>query len=395
MTVTMLTHQAIAREAAGILEEQLNFATRINRGRESEFTQAASGYKKGASVTIGIPPAPIVYAGATFAEGGSAAVFAETSVSLSLDTQKHTGLTFGATERLLEISDFKERILRPSIAALAATVEADLISKACKAVPNLVGTAGSTPTTAKTFGQARAAMGRYLAPDADRTLLLTSEANTELVDASKALFNPAPGLAKMYAEGRVLGMFQGALTFESYNQPSYGNGADIVMTVNGADQVGSTLAVTGNTSLAQGQIFTMPGVYAVHPLTGTATTTLQQFIVTATSTTGNVSIYPPITITAPNKTVSASPTDTNALTFVGAASTSYMRSLMFHRDAFTVAFAPLPVLAGCEGYTYMAGGMAIRVMTFGSGSADTESTRVDVLYGFAAPRPLHACQIVQ
>jgi hypothetical protein len=274
MSVTMLTHQMIAREAAGILEEEMNFSTRVNRGREEEFTQAVNGYKKGSSVTIAIPPAPIVYSTSTFADGGSVATYAETSVSLSLDTQKHTGLTFGAAERLLEISEFKERILRPSIASLAATVEADLISRACKMVPNIVGTAGVTPTTAKTFGQARAAMGRYLAPDADRTLLITSEANVELVDSSKALFNPTPAISKMYTEGRVLGMFQGALAFESYNMPTFGNGADIVMTVNGATQTGSTLAVTGNTSVAAGQVFTMPGVYAVHPLTGVATTTL-------------------------------------------------------------------------------------------------------------------------
>lgn len=395
MTVTLLTHQMIAREAADILEESMPFSTRVNRGREEEFTQAVNGYKKGSSVTIKIPPTPIVYSGATFAEGGSAAVFAEDSVSLTLDTQKHTGLTFGATERLLEISEFKERILRPSLSTLAATVEADLIARAAMFCPNIVGTAGTTPTSAKTFGQARAAMNRYLAPDGDRTLLMSSEANVEMVDASKALFAPAPQIAKGYTEGSVMGMFQGAATFECVNLPSYGNGADIVMTVNGASQTGATLAVSGNTAVTKGQVFTLPGVYAVHPLTGIATTTLQQFVVTADSTSGNIGIYPPIVTSMPGKTVSNSPTDTNALTFVGSASTSYMRSLMFHRDAFTVAFAPLPVLAGCEGYTYMAKGMAVRVMTFGNGSADTESTRVDVLYGIASPRPLHACAIIQ
>ena len=396
MAVTMLTHQMIAREAAAILEESMYFSTRVNRGRESEFTQAVNGYKKGSSVTVMVPPAPIVYTGATFAEGGSAASYDEGSVSLTLDTQKHTGLTFGATERLLEMSEFRERILKPSIASLGATVEADLISRACKMVPNIVGTAGSTPTTAKTFAQARAAMNRYLAPQDSRTLLITSEANVEMVDASKALFNPAPSIAKMYQEGAVMGTFQGAATFESVNMPSFGNGADIAMTVNGSQTEGSsTLAVTGNTSVAEGQVFTVPGVYAVHPLTGVATTTLQQFVVTATSSSGNISIFPPMKTAAPDKRISALPTASDALTFVGSASTSYMRSLMFHRDAFTVAFAPLPILAGCEGYTYMADGMSVRVMTFGNGSNDTESTRIDVLYGIAAPRRLHACQIIQ
>jgi hypothetical protein len=34
-------------------------------------------------------------------------------------------------------------------------------------------------------------------------------------------------------------------------------------------------------------------------------------------------------------------------------------------------------------------------MTFGNGQTDTESTRIDVLYGFAAVRPDHAARITE
>lgn len=395
MAVTLLTHQMIAREAAAMLEEKMHFSNRVNRGREEEFVNAVQGYKKGDTVSIKVPPNPIVYTGATFAEGGSAASFDESSVALTLDTQKHTGVTFGAKERLLEISEFKKRILEPAMTSLAATIEADLISRACKAVPNIVGTPGSTPTTMKTFAQARQKLQQYLAPESDRTCLITSEANVEMVDASKALFHKSEAIAKQYTSGSMLGEAMGAYWFENVNMPSYGNGADIAMTVNGGSQTGSTLAVTGNTAVTKGQVFTIAGVFAVHPLTGVATTTLQQFVVTADSATGNISIYPPIKTAMPDKTVSNSPADTTALTFVGSASTSYARSLMFQKDAFTIAFAPLPVLAGCEGYTATMGGFSVRVMTGGNFNADSESTRIDALYGFAAPRPLHASQIIQ
>lgn len=395
MTVTILTHQMIAREAAALLNEEMHFSTRVNRGREEEFTNAVNGYKKGDTVSIKVPPTSTVYSGATFAGGGSAEVFTETSVALALDTQKHTAITFGATEKLLELTDFRESVLRPQMRSLASTVEADLILRASRLTPNWVGTPGSTPTTAKTWYQARQKLQQYLAPLDNRTLLMSSEANVELIDASKALFNPAPSISKMYSEGSVLGMFAGAATFESVNLTPYGNAADIVMTVNGASQTGSTLAVSGNTSTTVGSKFHIAGVFAVHPLTGVATTTLQQFTVTATSATGNLSISPPINPTFPNKTVDASPVDTTALTFIGAASTNHARSIMFHRDAFTVAFAPLPVLASCEGYTATMNGMSVRVMTFGNGSTDTESTRVDVLYGISAVRGLHSCEVFQ
>jgi ribosomal protein L21E len=386
----------VAREGAAILNERMHFSTRVNRGRESEFTKVHQGYKIGDTVSIMVPPAPIVYDGATFAEGGAAAVFAETNVSLTLDTRKHTGLTFTATERALEMSEFKERILKPSLASLGATVEGILILKASKLCPNIVGTAGSTPTTQKEFAKARLQLNRFLAPEDERTLLMTGEANVEMVDSSKALFNPVPTIAKQYTEGAVKGEFQGAITFESMNLTAYGNGADIAMTVNGAQTEGSsTLAVTGNTAVTKGQVFTMPGVYAVHPLSGVAYPVLQQFVVTADSATGNISIYPPMKTAMPNKTVSALPTASDALTFVGAASTNYTRSLMFHRDAFTVAFAPLSVITGCEGYTAMMGGMSVRVQTGGDFNGDTESTRVDVLCGLAGPRALWASQVIQ
>ncbi len=395
MPVTLLTHQMIAREAAKMLMEEMYFSTRVNRGREEEFVNAVQGYKKGDTVSIKVPPTPIVYNGATFAEGGAAAVFAETSVSLTLDTQKHTGLTFGATERLLEITDFKDRILRPSMSTLAATVESDLILRASRLTPNFVGTPGVVPTSMKTFAQARQKLQQFLAPPDERTMLMSTESNTELVDASKALFNPNEAISKQYRSGSMVGRAIQADWFECVNLPSYGNTADITMTVNGAGQTGSTLVVSGNTSVTRGMKFTIAGVFAVHPLTGVASKQLQQFVITADSATANLSIFPPITPTAPNKTVSNSPADTTALTFVGLASTSYRRSLMFHKDAFTVAFAPLPVLASCEGYTATMNGISVRVMTGGNFNADTESTRVDVLYGIAAPRPLHACDVFE
>lgn len=397
MAVTALTHQMIAREGAAMLAEEMHFSTRINRGRESEFTETVNGYKKGDTIGIKVPAVPNVYDGATFAGGGSAPAFTELNVPLTLDTQKHVPLTYGAKEKLLEMTEFKERFLRPSIRALAAVVEADMILRAQKLCPNLVGTPGTTPTTAKTYAQARAQLQRFLAPETDRTLLITSEANIEMVDASKALFNPVPSIAKQYSEGAVKGMFQGAVTFESVNMVPYGNGADIAMTVNGASQTGSTLTVAGNTAVTKGQIFTLPGVFAVHPLSGQVTSSLQQFVVTADSSGATISIYPPIqpSATVNNRTVSNSPTDTSALTFVGSASTTYARSFMFHRDAYTTAFAPLPVLASCEGYTATIDGLSLRVMTFGDGKADEENTRIDVLYGLAAPRPLHASLIIQ
>lgn len=398
-----LTHQMIAREAAKILSEEAPFIMNINRGRQDEFGQAVQGFQKGETVKIKIPPTGVVFDGAVFAGGGSATDNKEQSVDLTLDTQKHIGLQFGAKEKLLDLTDFKERILRPQMQTLSSVVEADLMAKAYAGVPNLVGSVGSVPTTMKTYAQARAKLQQYLAPPSQRTTLFSSDANTELVDASRQLFHSGKEIERGFLRGTI-GEAQGAMFYEHQSIPLHTNGTQVTgFAVDAASQVGSSLGLKGLTSgatLTKGTIFTIANVFAVHPLTGVSTGKLQQFVVTANFTasgiTGAVSIFPAITVTGQNKTVNASPAADAVCTLVGAASTGYKQNLMFHKDAFTAAFAPLPVLASCEGYTArLPNGMSVRVMTFGDGNNDVERTRIDVLYGFTVVRGLHAARITE
>lgn len=402
MANTNLTHQMIAREAAAILEEEAPFLANINRAREDEFGQNVNGYQKGQTVKVKIPPVGKVFDGSQFAGGGAASDSVESSVDLTLDTQKHIALQFGAKEKLLEITDFKERFLRPQIRTLASVVEADLLAKAYAGVPNIVGSAGSVPTVMKTYAQARAKMQAFLTPPADRSVCFSSDANTELVDASKALFHAGEQVKRGFLRGTI-GEAQGAMFYEHQSMPVHTNGTQASWTVNGASQTGNVLAIGGLTAsntIKKGTVFTIAGVFAVHPLTGLAYNQLQQFVVTAdftaAGTTGSISIFPAINPNAPNKTVSASPANAAACTMFGSASTSYRQNLMFHKDAFTTAFAPLPVLASCEGYTAsLPSGVSVRVMTFGDGNNDYERTRIDVLYGLQTVRGLHASRITE
>lgn len=403
MANTPLVHQMVAREAAALLEETAPFIMGINKGRQSEFDVEINGYNKGDSVKIEIPNTGPVYDGAVFAGGGNANDNQRQYVNLTLDTQKHVGLQFTAKERKLDIADFRERFLRPKMVQLSSVIEADLLQKGVIGTPNIVGTPGTTPTQMKTFAQARAKLQNYLAPDADRRALISSETNTEIVDTSRQLFNPNPEISKQYREGS-LGRAQGADFFEHQSLPVHTNGSKVTgVTVNGANQTGSTLNIGGLTAgdtILKGSIFTITGVNAIHPLTGASYGTTQQFVVTAdftaSGTTGSIGIYPPIVPAMPNKTVSASPGAGASLAFVGAASTGYRQNLMFQKDAFTAAFAPLPVLASCEGYTArLPSGISVRVMTFGDGRNDQEMTRIDVLYGFQVIRGLHASRITQ
>lgn len=403
MANTNLTHQMVAREAAKILEEESPFISTINKARQEEFGEAVNGYQKGDTVKVKIPPVGKVFTGSQFAGGGSATDSVETYVNLQLSTQKHIALQFGAKEKLLELTDFKERFLRPQIRTLSSVVEADLLTLAYQGTPNQVGTPGSVPTTMKTYAQARAKLQAYLAPPGDRYTIFSSNANTELVDASKALFHANDQIERGFLRGSI-GEAMGAEFFEHQSVPTHTTGSQAAAMTTSAIGVESATSIgitggTGTNTIKKGTVFTFAGVYAVHPLTGVATTTLQQFVVTADTTlsagAGTLNFYPSLQATI-NKNISALPANGAAVTFVGSASTGYVQNLMYHKDAYTAAFAPLPVLASCEGYTArLPSGVSVRVMTFGDGNNDYERTRIDVLYGFATIRGLHACRITE
>lgn len=399
----ILTHQMLAREAAAMLSEEANFLSNINRGREEEFRAQPSGYRKGDKVDIGVPPVPTVYDGANFAGGGDAPNQKEEKVTLQLATQKHVPLTFTAKEKALSISDFKTRFLKPAMNSLASVVQADLIQRAVLATPNVVGTPGTLPNTFKTYGQARSSLERFLAPGGDRTVLLSSDASNELADAIKNQQNPTDTGNKAFKEGYIT-RAQNFDMFENQSLPVFANGTATGFTVNGAGQTGSTLNIgnlTAGWTILKGTVFTIPGVFAVHPILGVSNGKLRQFVVTADFTaggaTGAISIYPELkaTTAAQVGNVSALPANGQPVSLVGSASTAYRQQLGFHKDAFTAAFAPLPILASCEGYTASVNGFSVRVMTFGNGQSDTESTRIDVLYGFAAVRPDHSVRIAE
>ncbi|MDO7232095.1 P22 phage major capsid protein family protein [Acinetobacter baumannii] len=397
MANTILTHQMIAREAAKMLEEEAPFIANINKGRQDEFGKDVQGYKKGDTVTIKVPTSGRVFNGAVYAEGGAGSDFLEEEVSLTLDTQKHVGLKFGAKEKLLDITDFKERILRPQMQTLSSVVEADLIARGVLGTPNQVAMSlsGANPSNALALGRAK--LNQYLAPAGDRSVILSSTANVALSGEVSRMYNPTQTSSKAYLQGYVATAF-GADLYEHQSVAVFNNGTAAGLTVNGANQTGKVVnlaAATGGT-LTQGTVFTIAGVNAVHPLTGQDLGVPQQFVVTATVTVGAntaVSIFPALNATAPNKTTSALPANGAVVTVV---STNGFQNLEFHKDAFTAAFAPLPVLASCEGYTArLPSGISVRVMTFGDGLNDLERTRIDVLYGFQVVRPLHACRITQ
>ena len=410
MANTFNVQQMIAAEAAAILEESCPFLMGIDRSREKEFDKAPNGYKIGSSVSVHLPATGSVYDGATLWAGGAAEDWTERTRSLTISSHKHTALNITAAEAVFRLDatdprreDYRKRVLKPQLSSLCAAIEADLIAQAVKATPFLVGTPGTVPAAMKTYNSARARLERSLTPADPRYTLISADASVELVDANKAIFNPGTEISGEFRKGRIASSAVGAEWFEAVNLPTITNGNKVAsVTVNGSSQTGSTLSIKGlaaNDTFKAGQVFTITGIKQSHRLTGTAFTQDQQFVITADATSAgttlSISIYPALQPTMPNKTVSASPVDGDAIVFVGSASTGYRQNLMWQRDAFTAAFVPPPIVAGSVGYNLSANGIRLAVQTGGSITNLSSTTRLDVMYGFLAVRGSHACRITE
>src|SRR5690606_25330092 len=352
----ILTHKKISLEAAAMLEETLVFARSINRNREKDFAKK-DGYTIGDEVTIVVPPVPVVTDGENFSEEDAKLNAKEQSVKLKIDTHKHVGLRFSVQERMLQLDDFKKRFLQPAINSLATEIDADLVKRAILSVNNYVlqSTNEKHPTAA--FGRARSLMNQALAPHGGRFALLSSDFTNTIVDTSGTIFNPTAEISKQYKEGYI-GRARGFEFIESDYLYAQNYGTATGLTVSGANQKGGTLTVsiTSGQTVKKGQVFTIAGVYSIHPITRQSTGILMQFVVlndaTATGSTESLSIYPEIspamisTVRQANANVTASPAASAAITFGGSVNAIIDQALCYTENTFAAAFVPVPVEIG-------------------------------------------------
>lgn len=403
MTNEILTHKKIAREGAAMLEETLVFGRSINRDRETEFTKT-DGYKINDEVTIRLPPIPVVTDGVDFSEADAALNAKEESIKLKIDSHKHVGLRFGVHERMMQLDDFKARFLQPAINTLAAEIDADLVKRAILAVNNYVVQGANEVHPTAAFGRARALMNQALAPKSDRFTLLSSDFTNSIVDTSGTIFNPTAEIAKQYKEGYI-GRSRGFEFIEAEYLAAQQYGTATGLTVSGAGQTGGVLvaAMTAGQTIKKGQVFTIAGVYSIHPLTRQTTGKLMQFVVledvTAAGATQAIKIYPEIKPTIvgstkqANANVLAGPATGAVISFAGSVNAIVDQALCYNRDTFAAAFVPVPVVAGCEGHKVSDSQIGLTVQTGGNFNNLSEGTRIDVCYGFTAVRANHACRV--
>ena len=402
MSNSLLTIDMITRKALQIFENELVLTRNVNRAYDDSF--AVEGAKIGSTLRIRLPDRALVTDGAALQVQDDN----EQYTTLSVSNQKHIGVNFTSAELTMQLDDFADRVLKPRISQLAASVDND-VANAYKSIYQSVGTPGTTPGTSLVLLQGQQKLDEQAAPRSPRYVTVNPAANAGLVEGLKGLFNPNATISKQFKSGM---MAEGVLGYEEVNMSqsivSHTTGsrsATDTILVNGAvtTQGATTLAIdggTGSATFAVGDVFTIANVYSVNPQTRQSTGSLQQFTVTALATASSgawasVSVSPAMyTPTSALATINAFPADNAAVTVLGSASTVYPQNLIYHKDAITFATADLLLPQGVDmASRQVHNGISLRVVRQYDINNDRMPCRIDVLYGYSVIRPQGAARM--
>jgi len=398
-------------ETLRVLANNIILGKKVSRKWQKEFGKEAM--KIGDTINIRRPARFTVTTGAAYAGQD----YTETSVPLVVNQQKHIDTSFTSADLTLKVQDFSDRVIKPGAIQLAQTIDIDGYINAKNTVGNLTGTAGTAPNNVSFLFDIGKKLDDFSVPrDGSRYYAMDQASNAAQVGALTGFFNQQKQVGEQYTDGVFvdgtntvglkIAMSQNVArqTVGPLGGSPVVNGASQGLTSGWANT--GTLVTNGWTAAAAlrlraGDVFTAVGCNSVNPVTKQTTGQLMQFVVlsdTSSDASGNatISISPAIITAGPFQNVTASPTNGGALVVNGTASTSYVRNLSWHEDAFELAVVKMVDLAefGGWGSVRSQDGFSMRVFRQAAISTDTVGNRVDVLYGWATPYAEQATQQV-
>ena len=398
MSNSLLTIDMITRKALEILENNLVITRNVNRQYDNSF--AVEGAKIGSTLRIRLPDRALVTDGAALQVQDDN----EQYTTLTVASQKHIGVNFTSAELTMQLDDFAERVLKPRVSQLAASIDAD-VANAYKNIYASVGTPGTTPATSLVLLQAQQKLNEAAAVMHPRYATVNPAANAGLVEGMKGFFNPVDTISKQFKAGM---MGTGVLGYDEINMSqsivnhtngSWGTSISVATTVSTQGQSTLDIQFTGSSKTWNvGDVFTIANVYAVNPQTRQSTGSLQQFVVTAAasgSSTATISISPALyTSSQALATVDSFPQANAVITMIGSAGSSYAQNLVYHKDAITFATADLLLPQGVDmASRQVHNGISMRIVRQYDINNDRMPCRIDVLYGYSVIRPQMACRM--
>lgn len=438
MVNNLLTTSYIVNTGLLVLENTLIFADKVDRQYSDEF--AIKDAKIGATVNIRRPPR---YLG-TFGPALNVEDTNETYIPVTLRNQYHVDVQFTTADLLLSMDLFKTRVLKPMMATIANRIDSDGCYFGYQQTALSVGTPGVTPSAYLTYAQARALLSNEACPkDGEKNCILDPITMAGATDGVKGLFNPQSLIGDFVRAGMIAKNFAGLDWYEDQNIVAFTTGAQggtPLLTANtggaflttGWAQSGfiQTNGWTASTGVVKvGDVVQIAGVFPANPQSRTQYgNALKQFVVlppggytanpagaatpgpvfaTASLTSGSFNAATGVYTSSAggalsisigeavitggqfqNAVTTAAFTATSALTInggTGNASKVSPQGLVFHKTAFALAFADLPLPRGVESAARANDadiGMSMRMVTQYTINNDAMPTRADVLYGY-------------
>ena len=408
MANNLLTISKITNEALMVLENELTFTSEVDRNYDDQF--AVVGAKIGNTVNVRKPGRFIGTTGPAL----NVEDFNETSVPVTLSTQFHVDTQFTTQDLALSLDMFSDRVLKPAVAAIANKIDRDGMVMANLNTANIVGTAGTPPTGLITYLTAGAYLDSEGAPrDGRRSVIIEPFTSATIVDSLKGLFVPQEAIGEQYRKG-LMGRDSAGCNWkldQNVVSQTFGSWSANTIAINVTTATGFltsgwsqystiSLAASSASTLNAGDVFTIPGVFAVNPQNRQSYGKLRNFVVMATTSVGtgatSVQVSPAIITAGQFQNVSITSSGSQNITAFNNTGVASPQNIMMHRNAFTLAVADLELPDG----VHFAGrasdkelGLSMRIVRQYTINNDSIPTRVDVLYGWAPLYPELACRV--
>jgi hypothetical protein len=386
---TLITIQDVSDRATAILQDKGNLLNLVRR-EDMKFTK-----KIGETYQMRVPERVASTSGRVAQNQD----VTQSVVDLTINKQFHQAFSFTVQERSLSLDNFGELVSDPRASQIAADVESDLNSL-YTGIYNSVGTAGTTPNTFALLQQASTRLNEEGAPKDNRWMYLNAGTYAGVAEVLHDIASPNQSLAaSAMTEGYVGQTYdykRGVYQSNAVRMHTNGAWGDSTPLTNGSTADGATQVVTngwesGQSSVAVGDVFTLAGVYAVHPQTRQSTGELRQFVVnTVASDSGGamtISMTPSIIISGRNQNCSATPANDAALTFKGVASGVYPQNLVGRPDAIALAMVDQDLTGFAEAAKSEFEGIRLAIISGPDVGNHEVLTRMDVIYGRALYRP--------
>lgn len=388
-----------AKGIAETLRDNLVLGNFVSKVDPSDF-DGKNGFKAGDPIYVSIP-ARYIPQQDDLDITGAIQDTVEEKKPVTLNKTETVSMQFDSLELAtdLDIKNALQRFGIPAAESIAQSMEARCFSIIKNSVYNSVGSPGSNGFTVSDILSARTKLNQNLCRPNDRGLFMDSASGAAAVDARKGLFNNQASIGQSYENGMIARKTDGFDWYETELIATHTNGSDVTgCAINDASvaEGASALTVDGlSAAPTAGTVFTIAGVFMVHPITKTVTNVLQQFVVGAGATTTSIPISPSVYAASGGlKNVSALPADDAAITFVGAASTGYRQNIAMHKEAFKLVTVPLYQPKGVDLVaTATVEGLTVNIVRDFDVLTRKVITRVDVLYAFNPIRPEWACRV--